>query len=118
MPLPLPPRTLLRDAALFLDFDGTLVPIADRPDGIAVDAKLLPLLERLQEKLAGRLTLISGRATADVRRWLAPLKVAIVGSHGLERDGLAVGGPLSLPQFNWQVAGLVEVNSAFVAHSG
>lgn len=90
MPLPTPPQTLLRDAALFLDFDGTLVPIADRPDTIRVDADLPSLLERLQDRLDGRLTLISGRASADVRRWLSPLQIAIVGSHGLERDGIAV----------------------------
>ena len=88
MPLPTPPRALLRDAALFLDFDGTLVPIADRPDAIRVVPELLPLLARLQDRLDGRLTLISGRATADVRRWLAPLLVTVVGSHGLERDGV------------------------------
>lgn len=84
MPLPTPPRTLLRDAALFLDFDGTLVSIADRPDAIRVEPELLPLLDRLQAVLDGRLTLISGRASADVRRWITPLKVAVVGSHGLE----------------------------------
>lgn len=90
MPLPTPPQTLLRDAALFLDFDGTLVSIADRPDAIRVEPELLSLLERLQIRLDGCLTLISGRASADVRRWLSPLQVAIVGSHGLERDGIAV----------------------------
>ncbi|NJC04652.1 trehalose 6-phosphate phosphatase [Sphingomonas kaistensis] len=84
MPLPTPPPTLLRDAALFLDFDGTLVPIADRPDAITIAPGLLPLLERLQAALAGRLTLVSGRAAADVRRWIAPLEVAVAGSHGLE----------------------------------
>lgn len=90
MPLPTPPQTLLRDAALFLDFDGTLVPIADRPDAISVAPDLVSLLERLQDRLDGRLTLISGRASADVRRWLGPLQIAVVGSHGLEREGIAI----------------------------
>jgi len=90
MPLTTPPLTLLRDAALFLDFDGTLVPIAERPDAIRVEPELRHLLARLQDRLEGRLTLISGRASADVRHWLTPLHVPVVGSHGLERDGAAV----------------------------
>jgi trehalose 6-phosphate phosphatase len=81
---------LLQDAALFLDFDGTLVSIADRPDAIRLGPELLPLLERLYDRLEGRLTLISGRASADVRQWLDPLRVPVVGSHGLERDGVAL----------------------------
>lgn len=87
MPLPVPPPTLLKEAVLFLDFDGTLVPIADRPDAIAVGPSLLPLLEQLQVKLERRVVLVSGRATVDVRQWLHPSDVRVVGSHGLERDG-------------------------------
>jgi len=88
MSLPLPPPTLLRDASLFLDFDGTLVPIAHRPDAIALDPELLPLLQELGRRLDDRLTLVSGRASADVLAWISPLRLAVVGSHGLERDGV------------------------------
>jgi trehalose 6-phosphate phosphatase len=98
MPLPSPPPTLLRDASLFLDFDGTLVPIAARPDSIEVDPRLLSLLERLQDGLDGRVTLVSGRASADVLRWLDPLQVAVVGSHGLERAGVAAQRSPALEQ--------------------
>ncbi|UUR09311.1 trehalose-phosphatase [Sphingomonas glaciei] len=90
MPLPAPPTNLLKDSVLFLDFDGTLVPIAERPDAITVDPDLLPLLERLCDKLEGRLVLVSGRATADVRRWLGSDRLRVVGSHGLERDGVEI----------------------------
>lgn len=112
MPLPTPPRTLLRDATLFLDFDGTLVAIADRPDGIRVDPALLPLLERLQDKLKGRLTLISGRASADVRHWLEPLQITVVGSHGLERSGTVVARPAALEE------GILHLRSVEVQHQG
>ena len=96
MSLPVPPLTLLKEAVLFLDFDGTLVPIADRPDAIAVGPSLLPLLEQLQTKLEGRVILVSGRATADVRRWLERSSVNVVGSHGLERDGVTPVRPAAL----------------------
>lgn len=90
MSLPSPPQTLLRGSALFLDFDGTLVPIAERPDAITVPPALPSLLGRLQKRLEGRLVLISGRGAADVRRWLGALDIRILGSHGLEQEGAAI----------------------------
>ena len=49
-----PPTGLLDGAALFLDFDGTLVELADTPDSIRVAPELGPLLERLRRRLDGR----------------------------------------------------------------
>jgi trehalose 6-phosphate phosphatase len=80
-----PPLSLLADgAALFLDFDGTLVELAEAPDAILVPGDLHPLLERLAERLDGRLALLSGRAIADLDSHLAIAGVAVSGSHGLE----------------------------------
>lgn len=112
MPLPTPPRELLRNAALFLDFDGTLVSIAERPDAINVPPQLIGLLERLQDKLDGRLTLISGRSSADVRRWLSPLQIPVIGSHGLERDGVEVPRSVELED------GLRHLRQVQALHSG
>ena len=42
------------------------------------------LLGELQDKLSGRLALLSGRSLANVRSYLHPLEVAAGGSHGLE----------------------------------
>ena len=64
--LPPPPPDLLDGAALFLDFDGTLVELADTPDGISVPTALGPMLERLKRKLDGRLAIVSGRSLADL----------------------------------------------------
>jgi trehalose 6-phosphate phosphatase len=55
----LPPASLT-DAALFLDFDGTLVELAETPDAIRVSPGLPPLLERLAQRLNGRLAVVSG----------------------------------------------------------
>lgn len=79
-----PPFTLLQGASLFLDFDGTLVELADTPSAIAVPDSLQPLLEWLSERLDGRLAIISGRAIADLEAHLAVPGIALAGSHGLE----------------------------------
>lgn len=82
--LPAPPLELLDGASLFLDFDGTLVELAARPDGVTVEARLHDLLARLWTRLAGRLAIISGRPAAQVRRLFREPRFAIAGSHGHE----------------------------------
>lgn len=102
--LPPPPASLLAGAALFLDFDGTLVELAETPDSIRIPQRLGPLLERLSKRLDGRLAIISGRSIADLERHVPCSDIAFSGSHGLElrlADGTRF--PVSVP------AGLDEV---------
>ena len=82
--LPLPPADLLDGASLFLDFDGTLVEIAPRPDAVEVSDRLHHLLTRLASQMPGRLAVISGRSIAQIEGFLGPLPIHISGSHGLE----------------------------------
>jgi trehalose 6-phosphate phosphatase len=82
---------LLQGASLFLDFDGTLVELAEHPEAVQVAARTGVLLGRLDDLLGGRVALISGRPVAQLRQWLA-VGMTIVGSHGIEydwRDGRA-----------------------------
>lgn len=82
------PPALDPRAALFLDFDGPLVPIAPRPDGIEVGAWLVPTLQQLHALLGGALALVSGRPLSELDAWLAPLRLPAAGVHGVERrDG-------------------------------
>jgi trehalose 6-phosphate phosphatase len=87
--------------ALFLDFDGTLVALAERPDAILVPPGLGEQLCLLADRLDGRLALVSGRSLADVERHLGKLGIACAGSHGIARrlaDGSALGAePGTLP---------------------
>jgi trehalose 6-phosphate phosphatase len=76
---------LPHDAALFLDFDGTLVEIARDPDLVVVPPALPGLLAALTARQAGALALVSGRAITDLDRFLAPLQPLAAGLHGLER---------------------------------
>ena len=84
-PPPLADMLAARPVALFLDFDGTLVEIADSPDAIVVPAGLSARLSALSERLGGRLALVSGRGIVDVERHCGTLAIAVAGSHGAAR---------------------------------
>jgi trehalose 6-phosphate phosphatase len=94
-----PPLSLLDGAALFLDFDGTLVELADAPDAIEVPVELRPLLDRLAARLDGRLAIVSGRSMDDLERHVRHEGIALSGSHGLEfrRVGRAEPAPSPPP---------------------
>ena len=83
IPLPPPPASLLTGAALFLDFDGTLTPIAATPDGVVVDGDLIALLSELRDVLQGRLAIVSGRSIVTLRD-LGFANFLLAGTHGLE----------------------------------
>lgn len=89
---PVPPALQPGDAA-FLDFDGTLVAIAARPDAIAVPPGLVPALEALHGRLGGAVAVVSGRSLGDLERWLAGFPGSPAGSHGGELRGAGRQGP-------------------------
>ncbi len=76
--------------ALFLDFDGTLVDIAETPDAILVPDGLLRRLEALAARVDGRLALITGRSQSDIGGHLGRGAIRIVGSHGAEQGDVTV----------------------------
>jgi trehalose 6-phosphate phosphatase len=79
-----PPIDLLQGACLFLDFDGTLVELAPRPDAVFVDEALRGLMRRLVDRLGSRLAIVSGRPIGQIADFLGDLCPAVSGSHGLE----------------------------------
>jgi trehalose 6-phosphate phosphatase len=75
---------LLQHPALFLDVDGTLVPISARPDDARPDQSLIEQLGRLHAALGGAVAILSGRSLAVLSDLFAPLTLPAAGVHGLE----------------------------------
>ncbi len=90
--------------ALFLDVDGTLLDLAERPDGVVTPAGLIATLKRTEHKLAGALALISGRPIDDLDRLFEPLRLRASGVHGAEMrfdpggPATSTPTPMELPQ--------------------
>lgn len=82
---------------LFVDFDGTLVPLVDHPDLVRADGELVELLAALKQRFAGRLALISGRSLEQLDAMIGPVvrDIMLAGSHGAEvrRDGQLIQPP-------------------------
>jgi trehalose 6-phosphate phosphatase len=74
----------LRQWAILLDVDGTIVDFAPTPLDIRVPPSLREALRRLNDKSAGALALVSGRTLRDLDQIFAPLRLAAIGGHGAE----------------------------------
>ena len=86
-------KQLRRDnrLALFVDFDGTLTPIVERPEMAVLD----PAMKSVLERLAGLapVIVISGRDLDDVRVRIGVADLIYAGSHGFRivgPDGMAL----------------------------
>ncbi|RTL52493.1 MAG: trehalose-phosphatase [Bradyrhizobiaceae bacterium] len=75
---------LLKDCALLLDIDGTLLDLAATPSDVRVPRGLENTLSELHARTDGALALVSGRSLDDVDRLFAPIRLPVVGGHGAE----------------------------------
>ncbi|WP_293898201.1 trehalose-phosphatase [Phenylobacterium sp.] len=104
--LPAPKPLRLAEAALFLDLDGTLAPIAARPQDVHADPRRTRLLDQLNAGLNGRLAVVSGRTLADIDRILEGRITCVAAVHGLvRRDG---DGTLHEPRPHLALAEVIE----------
>jgi len=80
--------------ALFLDYDGTLVPFVTDPWRARPSAALLEIITKLSNMQNTDLVLISGRDKTTLQNWFGSLNIALVAEHGVwSRD----------KQGNWQL---------------
>src|SRR5436190_14829530 len=81
------PRSLvphLRECAVLLDIDGTLLDLAPTPREVWVPPGLAKTLSRLLVRTNGALALVSGRSLNDIDLIFAPDQYPAVGGHGAE----------------------------------
>ncbi len=65
---------------LFLDFDGTLVPIATRPENVGVNKTVRRGLDWLARRIP--IVVVSGRSVVDLRRIIGLRHLHYIGLHG------------------------------------
>ena len=73
--------------ALFLDFDGTLVPIRKDPGQCYLPSDTKELLESILASGKSTVAILSGRSLSDLRKRLSIHGAFYSGSHGLEISG-------------------------------
>ena len=78
------PATNLRDIAVLLDIDGTILDLAPTPGAVIVPQSLRQTLTRLSRATEGALALVSGRSLNDIDLLFAPLLLPAIGGHGAE----------------------------------
>jgi trehalose 6-phosphate synthase/phosphatase len=76
---------------LLLDYDGTLVPFAPRPEMAAPDREVLQLLRRLARRRATDVHLVSGRPPRVMQSWFGAMPVGLHAEHGLWSRSLSGG---------------------------
>ncbi len=96
--------------AILTDVDGTLAPIAERPEQAAVPERARELLSELSERF-GLVGCISGRRALEARRLVGVEQLAYAGNHGLE---LLLPGEEE-PRLDPSVTGEVDAAAEFVA---
>ncbi len=89
----LPKDIDLKQTALLLDVDGTLLDIAATPDSVVVPPCLRSSLSTLLRLCDGALVLVSGRPITVLDELFAPVRTPAVGSHGAEIR-LSPAGPI------------------------
>jgi trehalose 6-phosphate synthase/phosphatase len=70
---------------LFLDYDGTLVPFTDLPQGAAPPSVVLRILAALASNSKNCVALVSGRRASDMDRWFGNIEgLWLFAEHGAE----------------------------------
>ncbi len=83
-PLASPPLLDPRRHALFLDLDGTLLELQERPHAVHASPELRDLLQRVSAAMSGAVAVITGRTIADADTILHGALNFIAGVHGYE----------------------------------
>ncbi|WP_448206676.1 trehalose-phosphatase [Azospirillum sp. sgz302134] len=87
-----------RQPAVFLDYDGTLTPIVDRPDLAVLDGTVRATIRRLASLCP--VAVVSGRDLDDVARLVGLEELVYAGSHGFDIRGPSLRTQIGLEYLN------------------
>ncbi|MFH0941204.1 MAG: trehalose-phosphatase [Candidatus Omnitrophota bacterium] len=91
-------RLKKKNVFLFLDYDGTLTPIAETPDEAVISGEAMDALSFVAKCPNCVIAVVSGRSIVDIRA-LVPIEGLIyAGNHGLEIQGTAIGSYVFVPE--------------------
>ncbi len=76
-----------RSLAVFLDFDGTLAPIASHPSRVRLSRDMREALVACAERPDTDVAIVSGRSLDDLRKHVGIDDLVLAGNHGLEIEG-------------------------------
>ncbi len=68
---------------ILLDYDGTLVPFAAKPQKAAPTDAIIKVLKKLSRSSSNEVVLISGRDRKTLDEWFKCLKIGIIAEHGV-----------------------------------
>ena len=71
-----------RRPAVFLDYDGTLTPIVDRPEDAVISDSMRDAVRRLAQRTT--VCVVSGRDRSVVADWMGIDGLVVAGSHGFD----------------------------------
>jgi trehalose 6-phosphate phosphatase len=71
-----------RQPAVFLDYDGTLTPIVDRPEDAVISDSMRDAVRGLTERAT--VCVVSGRDRPLITRWMGIDSLVVAGSHGFD----------------------------------
>jgi len=75
---------------IFLDYDGTLVPFADRPEDAVPGDEILEILRKISDDDKNYVIIISGRDRKTLQKLFGNFNVGFIAEHGVhikEKDG-------------------------------
>ncbi len=68
---------------LLLDYDGTLVPFAGKPEMASPDEELIGILTAFAEDGSSEVVIVSGRDKETLESWFASIDVGLIAEHGV-----------------------------------
>ncbi len=75
--------TSAKNRLLILDYDGTLVPFAEKPEKAKPNDEIYELIQTLSENPKNEVVLISGRDKKTLEDWFGQLNVGLSAEHGV-----------------------------------